>query len=49
MIEPKVELITISEFSILKQQQIDPIFVNPTNLKLGIKESEDSTQRKLIY
>jgi hypothetical protein len=29
--------------------QIDPIFVNAANLKLGIKESEDSTQRKLIY
>ena len=49
MIEPKTNVINLQEFEKLKFESIDPVILNEETIPYGLKESRDSTQRKLIY
>jgi hypothetical protein len=39
----------LQEFEKLKFESIDPVVLNEETIPYGLKESRDSTQRKLIY
>ena len=49
IIEPKTNIISPTDFEAVKKKKIDPIVLAPTNIKRGIVENSDSTNKKIIY